>query len=488
MVDTIAAISTPLGEGGIGIVRISGKDAIIVADRVCKLYNNKPLNALPSYTIRYGYIIDPATGNRVDEALITVMRGPRTYTGEDVVEINCHGGIVPLRKALHLVLASGAQLAEVGEFTKRAFLNGRLDLAQAEAVIDIIRSTTDKGMDMAARQLAGYLSSEINEFRDSLLELLAFIEAKIDFPEEDIEELGLEEIKKRVIQIRTNVERLLDGAKRGRIYREGILMVIAGRPNVGKSSLLNVLLREKRAIVTEIPGTTRDAIEELINIKGIPVRVVDTAGIRSTSDVVEKFGVEKTLEYLKTADLVLMVLDYETGLTMEDREIIELVGDKPLIFVLNKVDVKNPALSMKDLEEIGNYHPALAGTPPREGKDHPALAGTPPREGSKRPLMEISATLEIGIGRLEEKVAEMFLGGELNIQEQSLVSRIRHVEILRKAARHLDLAYEGCLLGVAPDLLSVDLRGAWEALGEITGDTAGEDVLDRIFAEFCIGK
>ncbi|MEW6662588.1 MAG: tRNA uridine-5-carboxymethylaminomethyl(34) synthesis GTPase MnmE [Bacillota bacterium] len=460
MFDTIAAISTPLGEGGIGIVRISGKEALLVADRVCRLKKGESVFNISSHTINYGFVIDPATNSRIDEALVSVMLGPRTYTGEDVVEINCHGGIVPLRKVLDTVLANGAVLAEEGEFTKRAFLNGRLDLAQAEAVIDIIRSRTEKGMDLAVSQLAGYLSSEVNDLRDEVLELLAFIEASIDFPEEDIEELGIEEIKKRISQVGRGVERLLEGSKKGRIYREGIRMVIAGRPNVGKSSLLNALMKEKRAIVTDIPGTTRDVIEELINIKGIPIRIVDTAGIRTTSDLVERIGVEKTLEYLERADLVLMVLDSEVGVTSEDMEIIGNLGGKPVVFVLNKIDVKNPVIFQKDLDGL--------------------VKG--------RPLVEISATLEIGLSQLEEVLAEMILGGQVHAQEQGMVTRLRHVESLRKAARHLEQALEGCFLGIAPDLLSVDLRGAWEALGEITGDTTSEDVLDRIFAEFCIGK
>lgn len=460
MFDTIAAISTPLGEGGIGIVRISGKEALLIADRVCRLKNRKSLFEVCSHTVNYGYVVDPATGNKIDEVLVTVMHGPRTYTGEDVVEINCHGGIVPVRKLLDMMLANGAVLAEAGEFTKRAFLNGRLDLAQAEAVIDIIRSRTEKGMDLAVSQLAGYLSSEINEIRDELLELLAYIEAAIDFPEDDIDDIGSKEIEQRVYQIRRRVERLLEDSKKGRIYREGIRMVIAGKPNVGKSSLLNALMRENRAIVTDIPGTTRDIIEEVINIKGIPVRLVDTAGIRTSGDLVEKIGVEKTLEYLDLADLILLVLDSAAELTSDDLEIIERIGNKPVVFVLNKIDVKSPVLSQDDLVQI--------------------IRG--------RPLVEISATLEIGLNLLEDLLAEMVLGGEAGVHGHGMVTRIRHIEALRKSARYLDQALEGCLLGVAPDLLSIDIRGAWESLGEITGDTTNQDVLDRIFAEFCIGK
>ena len=460
MFDTIAAISIPLGEGGIGIVRISGKDALVIADRVCRLKKRNSLFEVSSHTINYGYVIDPSTGNRIDEVLVTVMLGPRTYTGEDVVEINCHGGIVPVRKVLDVVLACGAVLAEAGEFTKRAFLNGRLDLAQAEAVIDVIRSRTEKGMDLAVSQLAGYLSSDINELRDELLELLAFIEAAIDFPEDDVGDIGTKEIEQRVFQVRRSIGRLLDDSKKGRIYREGIRMVIAGRPNVGKSSLLNALMREKRAIVTDIPGTTRDIIEEVINIKGIPVRLVDTAGIRTSNDLVEKIGVEKTLEYLDLADLILLVLDSAEELTSDDNEIIERIGNKPVVFVLNKIDVKNPVLSQNDLIEI--------------------LRG--------RPLVEISATLEIGLNLLEDVLAEMVLGGDAGLHGHGIVTRFRHIEALRKSARNLDQVLEGCLLGVQSDLLSIDIRGAWEALGEITGDTTNQDVLDRIFTEFCIGK
>lgn len=460
MFDTIAAISTPLGEGGIGIVRISGRNALIAADKVCRLKKGVSLVNVATHTINYGFVVDPKTGDRIDEVLVSVMLGPGSYTGEDVVEINCHGGIVPVRMVLELVLESGAILAEPGEFSKRAFLNGRIDLAQAEAVIDVIRSRTESGMEMAMRQLSGFLSLEVNNLRDTLLEMIAYIEASIDFPDEDIEELENEEIRKRIVLVRSSINNLLEDSRQGRIYREGAKMVIIGRPNVGKSSLLNALIREKRAIVTEVPGTTRDAIEELINIKGIPVCVVDTAGIRETSDTVEKIGVERTLEHIEKADLVLMILDSEIGLTYGDEEIAEKLGNKPVIFVLNKIDIKDTNISRESLDGI--------------------VKG--------RPLVEISATLEIGLAHLEDVLADIILGGKVVMRERGLVTRMRHVESLRRAACYLDLAYDGCIAGFAPDLLSVDIRGAWEVLGEIIGDTASEEVLSRIFEEFCIGK
>lgn len=460
LAETIAAISTPLGEGGIGIVRISGERSL---DILAKVFRGKTRDwrSVPSHTIHYGHVVDEKTGMVVDEVLVSVMRAPRTFTAEDVVEINCHGGIVPLRKTLELVLAAGARLADPGEFTKRAFLNGRIDLTQAEAVIDVIRARTDAGLTVALNQLAGGLSGTIKKLREKLLTLLAFIEAGVDFPEDDVQQLTLGEISERVMEVKQEVARLLSGAAAGRVYREGIRMVIAGRPNVGKSSLLNALLRENRAIVTDVPGTTRDVIEEVINLKGIPVRIVDTAGIRDTTDVVERLGVEKTREWLAQADLVLLVLDAASGITGADREILELIGhERRVILLINKIDVENPRI---DREQVRQW-------------------------AGERPCLEISAKEELGLDELADAVAGMVLEGKVVAADQSLVTRVRHQEALQRADCHLGQAVEGALQGFAPDLLSIDIKAAWESLGEITGETVREDVLDRIFAEFCIGK
>lgn len=458
--DTIAAISTPLGEGGIGIVRISGEKSLEILEKVFRTSRPRNWRTVQSHTIHYGHVVEQKSGEVVDEVLVSVMRGPRTFTAEDVVEINCHGGIVPLQKTLELVLQEGARLAEPGEFTKRAFLNGRIDLSQAEAVIDIIRARTDQGLKVALNQLAGALSAKVKNLREELLGLLAFIEAGVDFPEEDVQQISLKEIGDRVIEVKQQVKKLLSGAYAGRIYREGFRMVIAGKPNVGKSSLLNALLRERRAIVTDIPGTTRDVIEEVVNLRGIPVRIIDTAGIRDTTDVVERLGVEKTREWLAQADLVLLVMDAASGITREDREILGLIGEQRVIILVNKIDVEDPRI---DKEEVMEW-------------------------AGDRVCLEISAREEIGLEELADTVVGMVLEGKVVAADQGLVTRVRHQESLQRAARHLEQVEEGVLLGFAQDLLSIDLKAAWEALGEITGDTLGEDVLDRIFAEFCIGK
>lgn len=456
--DTIAAISTPLGEGGIGIVRISGPEAYNVAGKIFKDKRGNEIAAV-SHRLTYGHIFDKK-GNIVDEVLLTYMKAPNTYTREDVVEINCHGGIMPLRKTMDLVLENGVRLAQPGEFTKRAFLNGRLDLAQAESVIDVIRSKTEAGLKLAVSQLQGGLSKKITIVQDRILGLLAQVEANIDFPEDDLEEATVINMITTSQEILNEISLLIKGAEAGKIYREGLSIVIIGRPNVGKSSLLNALLRENRAIVTEIPGTTRDIIEEYVNIKGIPIRIIDTAGLRETQDIVEKIGVEKTREMMEQADLALLVLDAARGIEEEDLDIITGIGEKKVIFIVNKVDLENTLIEEREVEK---------------------LAGG-------RPLLWISAETGQGLEKLEETIEEMVMGGQVEISDAVMVSNIRHKQSLEKAAQHLGETIDGLKRNLPVDVVSIDIRAAWESLGEITGSTVTEDLLDRIFRDFCIGK
>lgn len=452
--DTIAAISTPPGEGGVGIIRISGEKAYEVAEKVFRPY--RPKNWLgESYRVHYGHVLDHRSGKVIDEVLLTVMKAPRTYTREDVVEISCHGGIVPLREALKAVLAAGARLADPGEFTKRAFLNGRIDLTQAESVIDIIRSKTEDSLKIALSQLDGRLSGRITEIQDKILGVLAGLEAAIDFPEDDVEEKSRLALFNSAVEIIRDLDGLIENAGKGKIYREGISTVIAGRPNVGKSSLLNSLLGRERAIVTHIPGTTRDVIEEAVNIKGIPLILTDTAGLRETQDLVERIGVEKTREFLAGAGLVLFVVEASEGLTEEDLGILESIDRKKTLLIVNKIDLGE-----------------------REKEIY--VEGVP--------SVEVSALTGEGMDRLEEKIVEIVSGGEIKSPESIIVSSARHEDALRRARDHLE-DFKGSLeAGMPADLLSIDVRNSWEALGEITGSTVTEDLLDRIFSDFCIGK
>jgi tRNA modification GTPase len=458
--ETIAAISTPLGEGGIGIVRISGKNALKIAKKIFKPRQKGAwLSTADNRKLIYGHICD-RQGKIVDEVLLAYMKGPYTYTREDVVEINCHGGTVSLRKILEVVLAAGARTAEPGEFTKRAFLNGRLDLAQAESVIDIVRSKTEAGLNLAVTQLGGKLSGKIVELQERLLGLLARVEANIDFPEEDLEEATGRDIIRNCDALLEQIEQLLEGAEAGKIYREGINTIIIGSPNVGKSSLLNALLQENRAIVTEIPGTTRDIIEEIINVRGIPLKIIDTAGLRETEDLVEKIGVEKTREMMDRAGLILLVIDAARGLTEEDLVIIDLIKNKKAIFILNKADVKKLRVDEKEIKK---------------------LAGD-------RPVLWVSALEGTGLGELEEIIVATVFAGQVSAADEILVANARHKKALEDAAVYLKDAVRGISAKIPVDVVSIDIRAAWESLGEITGSTVTEDLLDRIFADFCIGK
>ena len=457
--DTIAAIATAVGEGGIGIVRLSGPGAVAVADRLFRGVKGRPAAVQPSHHATYGHIIDPASGQTVDEVLCLVMRAPRSYTREDVVEIHCHGGPLPLKRILGLVLAAGARLAEPGEFTKRAFLNGRLDLSQAEAVIDVIRAKTDASLRMAVGQLAGAFSEKVRLFRQETLRLVAHLEAAIDFPEEDIEELAAQDVAATVDRLVAEIDALLATAQTGRILREGLATVIVGRPNVGKSSLLNTLLGETRAIVTDIPGTTRDIIEEYINIGGIPLKVIDTAGIRETADTVERIGVARAREVTAQADLILLVLDASAPLSADDKEVMALLDGRQAIVLINKTDL--PAAV--DMAEVARHVP-------------------------DKPVIRISATEGTGVAELEKAIVDLVYSGRVSQAEAAFVNNVRHSHILQTARDHLTAAGITATGGLPPDCVVVDLRAAWEKLGEITGDTVGEDIIDQIFAQFCIGK
>ncbi len=454
--DTIAAIATGAGEGGIGIVRLSGAGALAVAERVFRPRRGLPLGRRRSHTVTYGWVQTPA-GERVDEALALVMRAPHSYTGEDVVELQCHGGQLAVRRVLEQTLQAGARLAEPGEFTRRAFLNGRLDLSQAEAVVDLIRAKTDRAMAAAVAHLGGSLREAVSAVRSRLLEMMAHVEADIDFPELELEVQTREEIAAGCDEALAAVERLLGGARAGRILREGLRVVLAGRPNVGKSSLLNRLVRENRAIVTAVPGTTRDVIAEWVELGGVPVQLSDTAGIRDTDDPVEQIGVERTREALRQAHLVLVVVDCAAGLLPEDREWIrELPATASRIGVANKIDL-NPAFPLSELTE--------------------ALGGAP--------VVAVSAERCTGISELEAEIARH--AGALDAGEELLVNA-RQAEAIGRAAAHLREAREALAQGVGVELVGIDLRAAWMALGEVTGETADDDLLDQIFSRFCIGK
>ncbi|HML88815.1 MAG TPA: tRNA uridine-5-carboxymethylaminomethyl(34) synthesis GTPase MnmE [Methylomusa anaerophila] len=458
--DTISAVATAIGEGGIGIVRLSGNRAIDIADQIFRgSTGKKKIADIPSFQAAYGSIADPDSGEAIDEAIVIVMRAPRSYTREDVVEVQCHGGPVPLQRILDITLRLGARLAEPGEYTKRAFLNGRLDLAQAEAVIDVIRSKTDASLKAAVSNLSGRLSDKIRSLRQEILTMIAHLEAAIDFPEDDIEEITAGNVSGSITIVRVELDRLLASAQTGRILREGLATVIIGRPNVGKSSLLNALLREKRAIVTDIPGTTRDIIEEYVNIRGIPLKIVDTAGIRETADIVEKIGVDKAREFVAKADLVLLILDSSAPLTPEDRTVLSLLPGREAIILVNKSDLP-PVL---DMDEVKSFV-------------------------GDRPVLKISVLTGAGVDELEQTIADRVYSGQVTSGEAAFVNNVRHMNQIRQAGRHLGDALATIDAGMPLDCIAVDLKAAWEKLGEITGDTVGEDIIDQIFSQFCLGK
>lgn len=455
--ETIAAIATALGEGSVAIIRVSGPESIAVVDKIFK--SKKKLKEQATHTLTYGHIVDPESNDVVDEVLVALMRAPRSYTKEDVVEIHCHGGIIAVQRVFHLVLQKGARLAEPGEFTKRAFLNGRIDLAQAEAVIDLIRSKTDKAQKLAMRQVEGFLSREIRQLRQRLVELLAHVEVTIDYPEHDVEDVTTQHIITEGEKTIERIGEMLEGASTGRILREGLHTVILGRPNVGKSSLMNALSRSNRAIVTDIPGTTRDILEEQISLRGIPLHIIDTAGIRETEDIVEKIGVERSRSALEQADLVLFMIDASRELTDTDRDLLNEVKAYPTIIILNKLDLPRQ-VEVREIRELA-------------------------KDAS---IIEMSLRKGQGIQMLENEVERMFFSGALEGKEGTYVSNARHIVLLQKAKGELEEALDSARMGMTLDLVAVDLRNAWETLGEVIGQTVGEDLLDQIFSQFCLGK
>ncbi|WP_057736242.1 tRNA uridine-5-carboxymethylaminomethyl(34) synthesis GTPase MnmE [Liquorilactobacillus uvarum] len=455
--DTIAAISTPPGEGAISIVRLSGEEAILVAEKVFK---GKNLSQVASHTINYGHIIDPKTKQEVDEVMVSVMRAPKTFTREDIIEINCHGGIVATNRILQLLLSNGARLAEPGEFTKRAFLHGRIDLSQAEAVMDLIRAKTDRSMKVALNQLDGNLSHLIKNLRQDILDVLAQVEVNIDYPEYDaVEEMTTRLLKEKAIDVKGRIQQLLQTAKQGKVLREGLATAIVGRPNVGKSSLLNHLLHEDKAIVTDVAGTTRDVIEEYVNVHGVPLKLIDTAGIHDTSDKVEKIGVERSRKAIEQADLVMLVLDSSQKLTEQDRKLIDLTDDKKRIVLLNKVDLQQQI----EIEKLTK----------RVGADE---------------LQTTSVLKNEGLDQLEEKIAKLFFGGIENSQTTIMVTNARHIALLNQAEDALDNVLQGIEANMPVDLVQIDMTTCWELLGEITGDSYQDELLNQLFSQFCLGK
>ena len=478
MNDTIAAVATAYGEGGIGIIRISGEKSLAILGEVFEPAG-KYAGAV-SRRMMYGKIVDwkseDGQGNKtdgawaigrretrdkeiIDEVLAVYMKGPKTYTAEDVVEINCHGGIVPLRKTLALVLRKGARLAEPGEFTKRAFLNGRLDLSQAEAVIDLVKAKTDKGFDVALSQLEGSLSAQIEKIRKKLLDLLVDITVNIDYPDEDIEELAYETLEKNISSARGMIEKLLRTASTGRMIREGIRIAIVGKPNVGKSSLMNGLLRASRAIVTEIPGTTRDTIEEAVNIRNIPVYLIDTAGIRETTDQVEQIGIEKSKEAVQRADFVIFILDASRALSIEDREIATHLEEEKTLVLINKQDL-NHVFSLPEAQKL------IPGG---------AFIHTSLSNGE-------------GLTEIEDFIEKMVYGGQVTQKDSMMVNNVRHIELLMQGKDSLVDSLEMARRREALDFIEIDVRNAYERLGEIIGETVSDDIIDEVFSRFCLGK
>jgi len=456
--DTIVAISTPLGESGIGIVRLSGKNSLNIVEKIFKPKSKKKLSEVPTFSAHFGYIVNPVDNLTVDEVIVVVMRAPKTYTREDIVEINCHGGIVPLRKILELCILNGARLAEPGEFTKRAFLNGRIDLIQAEAVIDIIKAKTEKSLKASINQLKGRLSEEINDINNKLRNLCALVEANIEFPEEEIETTNMEDIKSSLEDILKKIDKLLETSYEGKILREGIKTAIIGKPNVGKSSLLNELLEEERAIVTHIPGTTRDIIEESINIEGIPFILIDTAGIRKSDDFVEKRGIEKTFDSLEKADLILFMLDGSVSLSNEDYSIVDKIKDKRVIVVINKIDLP---LEIKE-EDIKKIFP-------------------------KEKINKISILKKIGIEDLKKSMIDVVLKRGKK-EEEVLITNVRHKVLLQSAKDSIKSAIDSINSKMSEEFVAVDIRAALDFIGEIVGKTTTADILNTIFSQFCIGK
>ncbi|MBE3553525.1 MAG: tRNA uridine-5-carboxymethylaminomethyl(34) synthesis GTPase MnmE [Thermicanus sp.] len=455
--DTIAAISTPIGEGGIAIVRVSGDEAISIVEKV--FLGKKLLREVKSHTIHYGKIISAKDGEIIDEALVTVMRAPHTFTREDVVEVNVHGGIVSVTRVLDSILEAGARMADPGEFTKRAFLNGRIDLTQAEAVIDLIRSKSDKAARASLLQLEGKLSQEIKRARQILIELMAHIEVTIDYPEHDVEEVTYAYIEKKLKEALTVIKSLEERGREGKILREGIETAIIGKPNVGKSSLLNALTRQARAIVTDIPGTTRDVVEEYVNVRGIPLKLMDTAGIRETEDIVEKMGVEKSKEIIRRAELILMMVNQGEPLEETDYDLFNIVKGKNVILLLNKGDLPERI----HIEEIRNYFP-------------------------EEPIVKLSILRGEGLEELEKAIVNLFFKGGISGNDETYMLNSRHLHLIRTGRKSLEDALHSSRERLPYDMIEIDLKKGWSTLGEIIGETASDELISQIFSQFCLGK
>ncbi|MDS3888315.1 tRNA uridine-5-carboxymethylaminomethyl(34) synthesis GTPase MnmE [Staphylococcus hominis] len=456
--DTITSISTPMGEGAIGIVRLSGPEAVEIGDKLYK--GKKKLKDVPSHTINYGHIIDPETDEVVEEVMISVLRAPKTFTREDIIEINCHGGILTINRILELTMTHGARMAEPGEYTKRAFLNGRIDLSQAEAVMDFIRSKTDRASKVAMNQIEGRLSDLIKRQRQSILEILAQVEVNIDYPEyDDVEDATTEFLLAQSKKIKNEIDQLLETGTQGKIMREGLSTVIVGKPNVGKSSMLNNLIQDNKAIVTEVAGTTRDVLEEYVNVRGVPLRLVDTAGIRDTEDIVEKIGVERSRKALSEADLILFVLNNNEPLTEEDRTLYEVIKNEDAIVIVNKTDLDRRL----DIEEVKTM-----------------IGDTP--------LIQTSMLKQEGVDELELQIRDLFFGGEVQNQDMTYVSNSRHISLLKQARQTIQDAIDAAEAGIPMDMVQIDLTRTWELLGEIIGESASDELINQLFSQFCLGK
>lgn len=456
---TIAAISTAPAIGGIGIVRMSGKDCFEVLEKIFKPKNPETIENIAGYRIKYGTIVNPETNRVVDEVLVSYFKCPKSYTAENMCEINSHGGIVVLREILELCLKNGAELAKPGEFTERAFLNGRIDLAQAEAIIDIINAKSTREAQESANQLEGYLSRKINEIREKIMDIMVNIEANIDYPEYDVEEVSNKDAENKLKEIENELIKLSKTFENGKILKEGVKIAIIGSPNAGKSSLLNSMLKEERAIVTDIAGTTRDIIEEQISIEGIPFKVIDTAGIRDAKDKIEQIGIEKSKKAANEADVILAVFDSSVPLNDEDREILNLLKHKKSIIVLNKTDLKQ--VVNKECTEIHDVNTEV---------------------------INISLKNNEGLEKIYESLVKMFNLNQINLDNELTITNIRHQELINKAIESTRMALNDLNNSMPIDIISINIKEVLEHLGEITGDNVSEDIIKSIFAKFCLGK
>lgn len=464
--DTIAAISTAVSDSGIGIVRISGEEAIEIADKVYLGKNNKRLISQRTHTIHYGYIVD--NGTIIDEVLVMIMKGPKSFTGEDTIEINCHGGVYVVNRVLEIVIRNGARPAEPGEFTKRAFLNGRIDLSQAEAVIDVIQSENEYALQSSVNQLRGSIKNKISDVRKKILYQTAFIESALDDPEHiSVDGYG-EQLKEVLLELMGEIQKMIDSASDGKVIKEGIQTVILGKPNVGKSSLLNALIGEDRAIVTDIAGTTRDVLQEHIRLKGISLNIMDTAGIRKTDDVIEKIGVDKAINHAKESDLIIYIVDSSIPLDSNEFNTLQLLKEKKSIILLNKSDLTS-AIQIDDI--VTEY-----------------LVHNDNVEEFNIPVIEISAKTGQGIEELEQTIRDMFYHGKISFNSEIYITNMRHKKALMQAYESLAKVMQSIDLMMPEDFYSIDLMDAYESLGSIIGESMGEDLVNEIFSKFCMGK